>query len=96
MKPDDKDIVVMQHEVGYQHKGRNHTLISSMVIKGENRELSAMAKTVGLPMAILAKCVVTKRMHPPVGVLLPGMPSVYKPLLKELAHYDISFNDHVD
>ena len=95
MKPDDKDMVVMQHEVGYSHRGRPHTLISSMVIKGENRELSAMAKTVGLPMAILTKLFLNKRITPPAGVLMPSMPGIYKPVLAELAKLGIDFKERV-
>lgn len=95
MKPEDKDMVVMQHEVAYSHRGRPHTLTSSMVIKGENRELSAMAKTVGLPMAILTKLVLNKRLTPPHGVLMPGMPLVYKPVLAELAKWGIDFKEEV-
>jgi saccharopine dehydrogenase (NADP+, L-glutamate forming) len=93
MQPEDRDMVVMQHEVGYTHRWRPTTLISSMVIKGDNRELSAMAKTVGLPMGILTRMVLQKRLRVPVGVLLPGMPSVYRPVLTELAHYGIEFKE---
>lgn len=95
MAPEDKDMVVMQHEVEYMHKGRKITLTSEMVIKGENREFSAMAKTVGLPMAILAKLVLNKKIVPPTGVLMPVMPSIYRPVLNELAHHDIVFKDQV-
>ncbi len=95
MKPEDKDMVVMQHEVGYTHRGRPHTLISSMVIKGENRELSAMAKTVGLPMAILTRLVLNKKVTPPHGVLMPSMPAIYKPVLADLAKLGIDFKEQV-
>jgi saccharopine dehydrogenase-like NADP-dependent oxidoreductase len=93
MKPEDKDMVVMQHEVGYSHRGRPHTLISSLVLKGENRELSAMAKTVGLPMAVLTKLILNKKITPPHGVLMPSMPSVYKPVMAELAKLGIEFRE---
>lgn len=66
-----------------------------MVLKGENREHSAMAKTVGLPMAILARMVLTQKIVPPTGVLIPNMPSVYRPVLTELEHYGIEFNEEV-
>ncbi len=95
MAPEDKDMVVMQHEVEYLHKGQKNKLTSSMVLKGENREHSAMAKTVGLPMAILARMVLTQKIIPPTGVLIPNMPSVYKPVLTELEHYGIEFNEEV-
>ncbi len=96
MKPQDKDLVVMQHEVIYEHRGRTNKLISSMVLHGENRELTAMAKTVGLPMGVLAKLILKKRVVPPPGVHLPGMPAVYKPVLAELAKLGIVFQDSVN
>ena len=66
-----------------------------MVIKGENREYSAMAKTVGLPIGILARMVLNKKINPPKGVLLPTMASVYRPVLTELAHHGIVFSEEV-
>ena len=67
-----------------------------MVLKGENRELSAMAKTVGLPISVLARMVLNKKITPPTGVLMPNMVSVYRPVLTELAHYGIVFNDVIE
>ena len=66
-----------------------------MVIKGENREYSAMAKTVGLPIGILARMVLNKKINYPKGVLLPTMASVYRPVLTELAHHGIVFTEEV-
>ncbi|MBS1776203.1 MAG: saccharopine dehydrogenase NADP-binding domain-containing protein [Bacteroidetes bacterium] len=95
MKPEDKDIVVMQHEVEYLHRKTKVTMTSTMSIKGENREFSAMAKTVGLPMGILARLVLNQSIKPPKGVLIPSMPSVYRPVLTELAHHGIRFSEEV-
>lgn len=93
MKPDDKDMVVMQHEVEYLHRGRQNKLVSSMVITGEDRELSAMAKTVGLPMGILTRMVTSNKLRLPQGVLIPNMPAIYRPVMNELVHYGIEFHD---
>lgn len=95
MAPGDKDMVVMQHEIEYLHKGEKTVLTSTMVVEGENREHSAMAKTVGLPIAILTRLVLAGKIKPPVGVLLPNMTSVYRPVLTELAHYGITFKEEV-
>lgn len=96
MAPHDKDMVVMLHEFEYLHKGRKTKLSSSMVIEGEDREHSAMAKTVGLPIAILARLVLGNKIVPPKGVVMPVMPSVYRPVLTELAHYGIVFKEEVE
>ena len=95
MKPEDKDMVVMHHEVEYLHRDKKITLHSSMVVKGDDSKYSAMAKTVGLPMGVLAKLVMTGKITPPQGVQIPNMPSVYRPVMNELAHYGIRFEDTV-
>ena len=95
MTPTDKDMVVMQHEIEYEHKGKLLTLTSSMVIEGEGGEHSAMAKTVGMPMAILASLMLRNKVTPPVGVHMPVMASVYKPVLRELEQHGIVFHDSV-
>jgi len=95
MAHDEKDMVAMQHEIEYLHKGKKILLTSSMVIKGENRDHSAMAKTVGLPIGILGKLVLNKKIKPPAGVSLPNMASVYRPVLTELAHHGIVFKEEV-
>ena len=96
MRPADKDMVAMQHEIEYEHKTRKIKLVSSMTLLGDNREMSAMAKTVGLPMGILACLVLGKKINPPKGVVLPNMPVVYRPVLTELAHAGIVFKDEVE
>lgn len=96
MQPHEKDMVVMQHEVEYNHKGKKNKLTSTMVLQGENRDHSAMAKTVGLPMAILTRLVMTKKINVPSGVLIPNMTAVYRPILTELNHYGITFKDEVE
>ncbi|HRO43954.1 MAG TPA: saccharopine dehydrogenase C-terminal domain-containing protein [Flavipsychrobacter sp.] len=95
MKPTDKDMVVMQHEVEYLHRNRKINLTSTMVLKGDNREYSAMAKTVGLPMGVLARMVMNKKITLPKGVLIPNMPAVYKPVMTELHHHGINFAEKV-
>jgi len=96
MEPEDKDMVVMQHEVEYLHKDRKTKLTSTMVIEGEGREHSAMAKTVGLPMGILARMVLNNKVTRPLGVVIPNMASIYRPVLSELAHHGIIFKEEVE
>ena len=96
MKPNDHDMVVMQHEIEYTHKGGKVKLTSHMVVTGESRDLTAMAKTVGLPIGILAKLVLSGKIVPPLGVCIPTMASVYRPVLTELAHYGVVFHDEVE
>lgn len=97
MKPEDKDMIVMRHEVEYLHKGNNKTtLTSTMVIKGEDAKRSAMAKTVGLPMAILARHLLTGKIKPQPGVQIPNSPAIYRPILAELEEHGIEFKEEID
>lgn len=97
MKPEDKDLVIMRHELEYVHKSnKKTTLVSTMTAKGQNAKYSAMAKTVGLPMAILARLVLTNKVKPPVGVRIPNMPSIYRPVLAELSEHGITFREEID
>ncbi len=96
MEPGDTDMVVMQHEFEYEHRDKKTKITSSMVLRGDDTEHSAMAKTVGLPMAILARLVLTKKITKPTGVLLPNMASVYRPVLTELAHHGIVFTEEIE
>ena len=96
MQPEEKDMVVMQHEIEYIHKERKTKLTSTMVIEGDDREHSAMAKTVGLPMGILARLVLNNKVVRPLGVVIPIMPAIYRPVLSELAHHGIVFHEVVE
>lgn len=96
MAPKDKDMVVMQHEVEYIHRDRKTKLTSTLVVKGENSEYTAMAKCVGLPMAILAKLTLGKKIRIPTGVVIPTMAAVYRPVFTELNHHGISFNEVIE
>jgi saccharopine dehydrogenase-like NADP-dependent oxidoreductase len=95
MSAEDKDMIIMNHEIEYEHKGRNIVLNTAMVVTGEGGEYTAMAKAVGMPIAILAELVLTKKIVPPTGVVLPIMQSVYRPVLRELDSHGLSFVDYV-
>ncbi|WP_339611756.1 saccharopine dehydrogenase family protein, partial [uncultured Planktosalinus sp.] len=52
LEPEDKDMIVMYHKFGYELNGKKYQIDSNMVIKGDDQTFTAMAKTVGLPVAI--------------------------------------------
>ena len=89
---DDKDMIVMQHLFGYEINGEKKQIESSFVVKGENQTYTAMAKTVGLPVAIAALKIVKGEIRTP-GVQLPISKEVYEPILKELAENGIAFKE---
>jgi saccharopine dehydrogenase-like NADP-dependent oxidoreductase len=93
MSPQDKDMIVMHHEFEYGRKNINARLTSTLVVEGEDKTYTAMAKTVGLPMAIFTKLLLTGKIKNLLGVQIPTMKEVYKPVLKELISYGIGFNE---
>jgi len=89
----DKDMVVMRHEFDYARKNIETHLSSTLIVKGEDKTYTAMAKTVGLPMSIFAKLLLTGKIKNLAGVQIPIMKEVYKPVLKELATFGIEFSE---
>ncbi|HHB52345.1 MAG TPA: saccharopine dehydrogenase, partial [Saprospiraceae bacterium] len=92
LQPEDKDMIVMHHKFGYEYEGEKRKLESSMVILGDDQTYTAMAKTVGLPVAIAALKILNGEIKTP-GVQLPITKEVYEPILKELESYGIIFNE---
>ena len=89
---DDKDMIVMYHKFGYVLDGEKHQIDSTMVAIGENQVYTAMAKTVGLPVAIATVAILNKKITTP-GVQIPISREVYEPILKELETYGITFSE---
>lgn len=88
--PADKDMIVMYHKFGYEVQGRPRELHSQMVAIGDDQTYTAMAKTVGLPVAIAALMILNGKITTP-GVQLPLQKEVYAPILAELEIYGIRF-----
>ncbi len=87
----DRDMIVMQHRFEYtDNQGKERVKVSSLVVEGETREITAMAKTVGLPLAIAVKLVATGKVNLP-GVQAPVMSELYNPILDELKTLGIDF-----
>ena len=93
LKPEDKDMLVMLHEFEYLLEGRKYRLLSSMVSVGEDRSYTAMANTVGIPIAIIAKLMLNGYCNP--GVHLPIDRRLYNPVLEELKPFGIEFIDNL-
>ena len=89
---EDKDMIVMYHKFGYELNGKKEQIDSTMVCLGENQTYTAMAKTVGLPVAIAALQILNGKITTP-GVQLPINKEVYGPILTELESYGIRFHE---
>jgi saccharopine dehydrogenase-like NADP-dependent oxidoreductase len=87
----DKDMIVMQHRFEFtEANGDEKAITSSMVMKGESLLKTAMAITVGLPLAIATKKVANEECHL-TGVHIPVIPKLYNPILDELEELGIKF-----
>ena len=92
LKQADKDMIVMYHKFGYELSGKKHQIDATMVCIGENQTYTAMAKTVGLPVAIATLMVLNNEIKLK-GVKIPTENSIYKPILKELEDFGITFHE---
>lgn len=83
LEPHDKDMIVMWHRFTYELGKKTHEIQSYIIMLGDDSVNTAMAKGVGLPLAIAAKLFlegkVTQR-----GVCIPVSKELYDPILKEL------------
>lgn len=92
LKKGELDMIVMKHEITYKLGKKNFKANSSLVVKGEDEVYTAMAKTVGLPMAIAARLILKGEIKDK-GVKIPLTPMYYEPILKELARYEVRFSE---
>ncbi len=88
----DQDMVVMHHHFEYEIQNKRYETHSSLVVIGEDANYTAMAKTVGLPMAIAAKLILEGEIQTK-GLNIPVLPEIYRPILRELKRYGITFNE---
>ena len=92
LNEDEKDMIVMYHKFGYELNGEKFQIDATMVTLGEDRVYTAMAKTVGLPVAIATLAILNEKITTP-GVQMPITKEVYDPILKELEEYGITFKE---
>ncbi len=90
LEEDDKDMIVMQHEFIYTLNDKRKRIISSMAVTGTSKEETAMSITVGTPVGIAVKLMLTGRIHLK-GVQIPILPAFYNPILDELEDYGVVF-----
>lgn len=92
LAPEDKDMIAMWHRFRFKLNGEDKEIHSSMVVKGDDQKYTAMAKTVGLPVAIATKMILNETISTP-GVHVPITKEIYNPILDELENYGINFTE---
>ncbi len=91
----DKDMIVMQHKIRYTLKDQLKEVTASMVVKGREAPHTAMAITVGMPVAIAVKLLLTGIIKG-TGIQLPTRPAMYNPILRELETNGIRFTENTE
>ncbi len=86
----DIDMIVMQHQFTYEINNETKKIKSSMVVYGEDSEYTAMAITVGTPLAIAVKLILNGKIKL-TGVQIPILKEIYEPILDELKQFKIKF-----
>ncbi|HEY5408500.1 MAG TPA: saccharopine dehydrogenase C-terminal domain-containing protein [Ginsengibacter sp.] len=95
MQPQDKDMIVMLHEIEFEIDGGRKEIKSCLIVKGDNQQRTAMAKTVGLPLGIAAKLILQDKIKLK-GLQIPVAKEIYEPVLDELELNEIKFNEEFD
>jgi saccharopine dehydrogenase (NADP+, L-glutamate forming) len=90
LNPEDKDMIVMQHLFEIKTSQGLKKVTSSLVSFGKDSVYTAMAKTVGLPLAIAVDLFLDGKINLH-GLHIPVLPEIYEPILEELTRCGIHF-----
>ena len=88
----DKDFIVMWHRFVYEQNGEKREIQSYLTATGKDEKDTAMAKTVGLPLAMATELLVEGKISSR-GVVIPTVKEIYEPVLEQLRKYDIRFTE---
>ena len=92
LREEDKDMIVMWHKFNFSQKGVDKEIRSHMVYIGKDTQFTAMSDTVGLPLGIAAKLLLSGKIKNR-GVKLPIEREIYLPVLSELEQLGITFEE---
>ncbi|XP_032076395.1 alpha-aminoadipic semialdehyde synthase, mitochondrial isoform X1 [Thamnophis elegans] len=87
----ERDMIVMRNEIGIRHpSGHLEDKYINLVVYGDDKGYSAMAKTVGYPTAIVAKMILEGEINSK-GVIVPLTKDIYGPILKRIQAEGIAY-----
>jgi saccharopine dehydrogenase-like NADP-dependent oxidoreductase len=96
LTPGLRDMVVLVHKLEVEYPGAAERapeeITATLVACGEPGGHTAMAKTVGLPTAIAARLLLTGELTL-TGSHIPTHPSIYEPVLRDLAEAGLVFTE---
>ncbi|KAG8142854.1 putative Alpha-aminoadipic semialdehyde synthase protein [Naja naja] len=87
----ERDMIVMRNEIGIRHpSGHLEDKYINLVVYGDDKGYSAMAKTVGYPTAIAAKMILEGEINSK-GMIVPLTKDIYGPILKHIQAEGIAY-----
>ncbi len=92
LEPGDRDLIVMVHYFDFELQGEKMRRKTYFTLEGEDSQKTAMAKTVGLPLAIATHLLMKGDLNL-TGVHLPMHSDIYEPVLEELKRHGILFRE---
>lgn len=92
MKPHERDAIYMAHVCYYSLNNELYKRKCYLAVEGQNQNETAMAKTVGLPLAIAAELLLKGNLAL-TGLHIPTQAAIYQPVLNMLAQQEISFQE---
>jgi saccharopine dehydrogenase-like NADP-dependent oxidoreductase len=92
LQPEDKDMIVMQHQFEIKTEAGIKKITSSLIDIGKDSTYTAMAKTVGLPLAIAVDLFLDGEISLK-GLHIPVLPEIYLPILAQLQSFGIRFQE---
>lgn len=95
LKENDLDMVVMQHQIDFNLNGAKKRMIADLVCKGRSPKETAMADTVGLPLALFAVLLLDGKVSLR-GVQIPIHKEFYNPILDALEFHGVIFKERVE
>ncbi|WP_026950499.1 saccharopine dehydrogenase C-terminal domain-containing protein [Algoriphagus mannitolivorans] len=90
---EDKDMIVMRHVFEIQTAKGVKKLHSSLAYIGQDSVYTAMAKTVGLPLAIAVDMFLEEKIKLS-GLHIPVLKEIYEPILTALEDFGIQFEEY--
>ncbi|WP_026966475.1 saccharopine dehydrogenase C-terminal domain-containing protein [Algoriphagus terrigena] len=94
LQPEDRDMIVMQHLFEIKTSEGIKKISSSLVSFGQDSVHTAMAMTVGLPLAIAVDLFLDGKIQL-TGLHIPVIPALYEPILEELGKKGIGFEERI-
>ncbi len=94
---DAHDMVILMHKMIAEYPDENNRkeeITSTMIHYGEKAGFTSMAKSVGLPAALVAKLLLLDKL-PLSGCHIPTHPMIYEPVMKELEVEGFAFSEQV-